>query len=57
MEALQDLNFVLDHVDDLDAVIKVEGGETIVLPTERCSGKQTGLPLALDPQKIPSESV
>jgi 2-phosphosulfolactate phosphatase len=52
---LKDLNFVLDHVDDLDAVIKVEGGEAIMLPTERCCGKEAGLPLPLDPQKIPSE--
>jgi 2-phosphosulfolactate phosphatase len=43
---LKDLNFVLDHVDDLDAVIKVEGGEAIMLPTERCCGEQAGLPAA-----------
>src|SRR5262249_49533916 len=30
---LEDLKFVLDYVDDLDAVIKVEGGEAILLPT------------------------
>ena len=54
---LKDLDFVLDHVDDLDAVIKVEGGEAILLPTERCCRKEAGLPLALDPRNIPLERV
>ena len=54
---LQDLNFVLDHVDDLDAVIKVEGGEAIRLPAEPRCGKSAGLPLTMHPRKIPSESL
>ncbi len=37
----KDLEFVLNHVDDLDAVIKVEAGEAVLLPAERLGGKQT----------------
>ncbi len=54
---VEDLDFVLDHVDDLDTVIKVVGGEAIVLPTEPRCGKQAGLPLVVAHRKIPSESV
>jgi 2-phosphosulfolactate phosphatase len=43
---LKDLEFVLDHVDDLDAVVKVVGGEAMLLPSERCDGKQAELPAA-----------
>ncbi|MBV9126125.1 MAG: 2-phosphosulfolactate phosphatase [Planctomycetes bacterium] len=45
---VQDLNFVLDHVDDLDAVIKMEGGEAILLRKERFGGEPNGL-AAVDP--------
>jgi 2-phosphosulfolactate phosphatase len=43
---LKDLTFVLDHVDDLDAVVKVEGGEAFMLPTAQFGEEQVGLPAA-----------
>jgi 2-phosphosulfolactate phosphatase len=38
---LEDLDFVLEHVDDLDAIFKVEGDEVVMLPADSFQGRQT----------------
>jgi 2-phosphosulfolactate phosphatase len=37
---LEDLYFVLEHVNDLDAVFQVKRGEVVMLPSKRLNGKQ-----------------
>jgi len=40
---VKDLNFVLEHVNDLDAVFQVKRGEVVMLPSKRINGKPIGV--------------
>jgi hypothetical protein len=37
------LDFVLEHVNDLDAVIKIEREEVMMLPLQSSNGKVAGI--------------